>query len=981
VKLSVITPTHNPRFLRDAWESLKIQTHTDWEWIVSVNDPGHAKSVLEARAVSVREIVQNDPRVVVHLDHASAIGVGARKQAAFNLGTGDALIELDHDDILADNALAKIDEAFADPEVGFVYSDFADFDTNAPDQGHITYRGAEAYGPLKPGWLAGGATFYEADVTSGPRPGRYEFGRMPLASAKTVSTIHFAPNHVRAWRRSVYEQLGGHNPAYKVCDDHELLIRTYLTTKMVHIPEPLYLYRFSGTNTWAQNEQEIARTTRQLQLEYLPQLVLRECELLGMPAYDLGGALDPAPGWTVVDIAPKEDGSPPDVCADLRERWPFEDNSVGAFRAYDFLEHLPNRLHTLQEIHRCLRPGGWLLSLTPSTDGRGAWQDPTHVSFWNENCVAPETKVLCADFSWRRADELKKGDEIIAFDERPNKGTSRGKRLNVVRMRRAFVEANKALTLPSITVHTDKGPVTTASNGHPWLVQRMLRNPNTPKDRKLYNRFVWVETKDLLLGDRLVFLDEPWERQTGWRAGWLAGMFDGEGCYHIKKRKDGRKIKGSVSLSVAQRKSRTLNRLKAALTEFGFRYSERRDHSGAGGTCQSLHILGGRRAAMRFLGMIGPERFMERRDQARLYDGVWVRRDKTFDTATVTKLIPCGAQRVQGVQTSTRTLITNGYFTHNSFWYHLRGRAQTKYVRPTPASPRDNPIFEEINLISHFPSQWHRDNAIPYVTANMTAWKPEVERSAVPSGTTRQKPSDVPLVASTPSTTRARPPVVFYTALYGKHTDLKEFDAAGYPFVCFTDDPELRSNTWEVRVRPQTEHDKITDPRLAAKYLKLFPPHNLPDHEISIWIDASIRVTDPQKMAEACVAALEGHDVAFFKHPERDNIYTEVIASGKLPKYRRCANDMVKQARAYKREGIPVDHGLYAGGVIARRNTPTHVQAIVAEEWWREIITRSVQDQISLPYVLWKCDVKPGIIPGSVYGTEFHTHHWTGPDR
>lgn len=21
----------------------------------------------------------------------------------------------------------------------------------------------------------------------------------------------------------------------------------------------------------------------------------------------------------------------------------------------------------------------------PSTDGRGAWQDPTHVSFWNEN--------------------------------------------------------------------------------------------------------------------------------------------------------------------------------------------------------------------------------------------------------------------------------------------------------------------------------------------------------------------------------------------------------------------------------------------------------------------------------------------------------------------------------------------------------------------------------------------------------------------
>jgi len=32
-----------------------------------------------------------------------------------------------------------------------------------------------------------------------------------------------------------------------------------------------------------------------------------------------------------------------------------------------------------------LVPGGWLLSATPSTDGRGAFQDPTHCSWWNEN--------------------------------------------------------------------------------------------------------------------------------------------------------------------------------------------------------------------------------------------------------------------------------------------------------------------------------------------------------------------------------------------------------------------------------------------------------------------------------------------------------------------------------------------------------------------------------------------------------------------
>jgi len=39
----------------------------------------------------------------------------------------------------------------------------------------------------------------------------------------------------------------------------------------------------------------------------------------------------------------------------------------------------------MNEIWRVLVDGGWLLSVTPSTDGRGAFQDPTHCSWWNEN--------------------------------------------------------------------------------------------------------------------------------------------------------------------------------------------------------------------------------------------------------------------------------------------------------------------------------------------------------------------------------------------------------------------------------------------------------------------------------------------------------------------------------------------------------------------------------------------------------------------
>ena len=39
----------------------------------------------------------------------------------------------------------------------------------------------------------------------------------------------------------------------------------------------------------------------------------------------------------------------------------------------------------MAEIHRVLCHGGWAFIEVPSTDGRGAWQDPTHISYWNKN--------------------------------------------------------------------------------------------------------------------------------------------------------------------------------------------------------------------------------------------------------------------------------------------------------------------------------------------------------------------------------------------------------------------------------------------------------------------------------------------------------------------------------------------------------------------------------------------------------------------
>ena len=64
-----------------------------------------------------------------------------------------------------------------------------------------------------------------------------------------------------------------------------------------------------------------------------------------------------------------------------------KDNSVDEVRAFDFLEHiaLGRTVFVIEEIYRVLRPAGYFEHFTPSTDGRGAFQDPTHKSFWNIN--------------------------------------------------------------------------------------------------------------------------------------------------------------------------------------------------------------------------------------------------------------------------------------------------------------------------------------------------------------------------------------------------------------------------------------------------------------------------------------------------------------------------------------------------------------------------------------------------------------------
>lgn len=88
-------------------------------------------------------------------------------------------------------------------------------------------------------------------------------------------------------------------------------------------------------------------------------------------------------GYVNVDIV---DAPGVDLVHDVATGIPYADNSFDEILAIDFIEHIPlgKTISFMNEAWRVLAPGGRLCIHVPSAPGITAFQDPTHVSFWNE---------------------------------------------------------------------------------------------------------------------------------------------------------------------------------------------------------------------------------------------------------------------------------------------------------------------------------------------------------------------------------------------------------------------------------------------------------------------------------------------------------------------------------------------------------------------------------------------------------------------
>jgi glycosyltransferase involved in cell wall biosynthesis len=346
--VSIFTPTNNSKFLRDLYQSLLDQTSKDWEWVILYNNGGEP-------------VKFDDDRVKSHIAWNAPEWVGPLKALACSFATGDILLEMDHDDLLMPTAIEEVQKAFEDLEVGFVYSNTI----HATEDFKKIARFDERYG-----WKYREVEFWghtlDEHISFEPTP-------------ESISRIWFAPNHLRAFRRSIYEQIGGHAKDMRVLDDLDLMCRMYQVTKFKHIDKGLYVYRVHGDNSWIRYNAEIQENVYRIYDKYILSLVERWADMNGHRKIELGARFSPRDGYESVDLKGAK------INCDLNDRWPFEDSSVGVIRAYDIFEHLKDPIHTMKECSRVLIPGGWVMSFTPSTDGRGAWQDPTHVSYYNEN--------------------------------------------------------------------------------------------------------------------------------------------------------------------------------------------------------------------------------------------------------------------------------------------------------------------------------------------------------------------------------------------------------------------------------------------------------------------------------------------------------------------------------------------------------------------------------------------------------------------
>lgn len=205
----------------------------------------------------------------------------------------------------------------------------------------------------------------------------------------------------------------------------------------------------------------------------------------------------------------------------------------------------------------------------------------------------------------------------------------------------------------------------------------------------------------------------------------------------------------------------------------------------------------------------------------------------------------------------------------------------------------------------------------------------------------------------------AHPPVTVITSVYDGYDPLRPQveQTIAADWLCVSDGQSDIPARWT----PIIERRPHLHPRMAAKLARC-RPDLYTDSPITVWLDASAALTQPDSL-EQLLAVLGDGLIAQYPHPERWSILAEADVSAQLRKYQHLP--VHAQVAHYTTDGYPLGFGLWATGCIVRRNTPQTAQ--FGDMWLREMWRWGWQDQLSEPYALWRCDLRPVDLPGNLW--------------
>ncbi len=202
--VSLVIPVYNrDKYLKATIDSILAQTHTNFELVIW--DDG---STDDSLAIAT-EYAKEDSRIKVFI--ADNTGQGAALVKAIAFTKGKYLGTVDSDDLLHPEALSKTFKVLEfDSSIGMVYTDHLVID--------------------------------EFDKAQGLGK------RCSIPYSKERLLVDFMTFHFRLMRRDVYDAVGGIDANLGTAEDYDLCLRLSEVTKIEHLAEPLYYYRWHLDN-------------------------------------------------------------------------------------------------------------------------------------------------------------------------------------------------------------------------------------------------------------------------------------------------------------------------------------------------------------------------------------------------------------------------------------------------------------------------------------------------------------------------------------------------------------------------------------------------------------------------------------------------------------------------------------------------------------------------------------------------------------